>query len=143
MKSKKSHNTKHKREFGGCVELIPTLPDYTEFIDAHRLWCFPIHHLTHFVLQENPDSNGQKNIPPDQLILLYPPATVVLKGWRLELLVGPLVSGRVARVHAEKHLGALILEEAWVSEIYVLLREDLVLDQESLEQFISQQYERR
>ena len=59
------------------------------------------------------------------------------------MLVGPLVSGRVARVHAEKHLGALILEEAWVSEIYVLLRDNLVLEQDNLEQFISQQYERR
>jgi len=34
--------------------------------------------------------------------------------------VGPLVSGRVARVHAEKHLGTLIIDEAWVSEICVL-----------------------
>jgi hypothetical protein len=143
MKSEKSNHTKHKREFGGCVELIPTLPDYTEFIDAHRIWCFPIHHLTHFVLQENPDGNGQKNLPPDQIILLYPPATVVLKGWRLELLVGPLLSGRVARIHAEKHLGALILEEAWITEIYVILRENLIREQDKLENIISQQYERR
>jgi hypothetical protein len=43
----------------------------------------------------------------------------MLRGWRLELLVGPLASGRVARIHAEKHLGTLIIEEAWVSEIHV------------------------
>jgi hypothetical protein len=35
-------------------------------------------------------------------------------------MIGPLVSGRIARVHAEKHLGTLILEEAWVSEIHVV-----------------------
>jgi hypothetical protein len=139
MKSEKSHHSKHKREFGGCVELIPTPPDYTEFIDAHRIWCFPISHLTHFVLQENPNSSGQKTLPPDQLVLVYPPATVVLKGWRLELLLGPLVNGRVARVHAEKHLGALILEEAWVSEIRVLLRDNLIRDRERFENLISQQ----
>jgi len=139
MKSEKSHHAKHKREFGGCVELIPTPPDYTEFIDAHRIWCFPINHLTHFVLQENPNSSGQKTLPPDQLVLVYPPATVVLKGWRLELLLGPLVNGRVARVHAEKHLGALILEEAWVSEIRVLLRDNLIRDRERFENLISQQ----
>jgi hypothetical protein len=139
MKSEKSNHSKPKREFGGCVELIPARPDYTEFIDAHRAWCFPINHLTHFVLQENPNSNGEKALPPDQIVLVYPPATVVLKGWRLELLLGPLVNGRVARVHAEKHLGGLILEEAWVSEIRVLLRDNLILDQERLENLLSQQ----
>ena len=139
MKSEKSHQTKHKREFGGCVELIPTTPDYTEFIDAHRIWCFPINHLTHFVLQENPNSSGQKTFPPDQIILVYPPATVVLKGWRLELLLGPLVNGRVARVHAEKHLGALIFEEAWVSEIHVLLRDKTIREPNKLESLISEQ----
>jgi hypothetical protein len=90
-------------------------------------------------LQENPNSSGQKNLPPDQIVLVYPPATVVLKGWRLELLLGPLVNGRVARVHAEKHLGALILEEAWVSEIRVLLRDNLIRDREKFEDLISQQ----
>jgi hypothetical protein len=45
---------------------------------------------------------------------------VFLRGWRLELMIGPLVSGRIARVHAEKHLGTLILDEAWVSEIHVV-----------------------
>ena len=139
MKSEKSRLSKPKREFGGCVELIPARPDYTEFIDAHRIWCFPINHLTHFVLQANPNSSGQKTQPPDQLVLVYPPATVVLQGWRLELLLGPLVNGRVARVHAEKHLGALILEEAWVSEIRVLLRDNLIRDHERFENLISQQ----
>ena len=139
MNPEKSHHTKHKREFGGCVEFIPARPDYTEFIDAHRTWCFPISYLTHFVLQENPNNSGHKNLPPDQIILVYPPATVVLKGWRLELLLGPLVNGRVARVHAEKHLGALILEEAWVSEIHVLLRDNTILNQEKLKHWISEQ----
>jgi len=139
MKSEKSPRPKPKREFGGCVELIPTPPDYTEFLNAHRIWCFPIHHLTHFVLQENPTRNGQKTLPPNQLVLAYAPATVVIKGWRLEFLLGPLVNGRVARVHAEKNLGALILEEAWVSEIRVLLGVHLIRDHERFENLISPQ----
>jgi hypothetical protein len=53
-------------------------------------------------------------------MLVYPDAVVILRGWRLELLVGPLVAGRIARVHAEKHLGTLIIEEEWVSEIHVI-----------------------
>lgn len=133
------HSNKPKRQFTGCVELIPSSSDYTEFIDARRIWCFPIHHLTHFVLQEKPNSRSPKTLPPDQLVLFYPPATVVLKGWRLENLIGPLMNGRVARVHAEKHLGTLILEESWVSEIHVLLRDDTILDQEKLERWISEQ----
>ena len=34
-------------------------------------------------------------------------------------MVGPLISGRIARVHAEKLLGPLVIEEAWVSGIEV------------------------
>jgi hypothetical protein len=139
MKSEKSHHTRHKRQFNGCVELIPPSPDYIEFIDSHRIWGFAIRHLTYFVLQENPNCSGQKTLPPDQLVLVYPPEIVVLKGWRLELLVGPLVDGRVARIHAEKHLGALILEEAWVSEIHVLLHDSVILKQDRLEDLMSQQ----
>jgi hypothetical protein len=54
------------------------------------------------------------------LLLVYPEALVFLRGWRLELMIGPLITGRIARVHAEKHLGTLILDEAWVSEIHVV-----------------------
>ena len=57
------------------------------------------------------------------LVLVYPEARLVfLRGWRLELMLDPLVTGRVARVHAEKHLGTLILDEAWVSEISLFRR---------------------
>jgi hypothetical protein len=141
MKSDKSPRLagKPKREFGGSVELIPARPDYTEFIDAHRIWAFPISYLTHLLFQENPKSGGQKTLPPDQLVLVYTNAVVVLRGWRLELIISSLVTGRVARVHAEKHLGPLMLEESWVSEIHVLLRDDTILDHQRLERWISDQ----
>ena len=120
MKSDKSQPPKPKREFGGCIELIPARPDYTEFIDAHRIWGFPIRQLEQFVLDENPHHENKRTSPPDQLLLVYPKALVFLRGWRLEQMIGPLVTGRIARVHAEKHLGSLILDEAWVSEIHVV-----------------------
>ena len=120
MKSDKSQPPKPKREFGGCIELIPARPDYTEFIDAHRIWGFPIRQLEQFVLEENPHHENKRTSPPDQLLLIYPEALVFLRGWRLEQMIGPLVTGRIARVHAEKHLGTLILDEAWVSEIHVV-----------------------
>ena len=115
----KLHPLSHK-SFTGSVELIPPPPKFIEFIDAHRLWGFPIQQLAHFVLEENPEQRGKTTLPPHQLILVYPDAIVILRGWRLELLVGLLISGRVARIHAEKHLGTLIIEEAWVSEIHVI-----------------------
>ena len=116
---KPSHSLSHHRPFAGSVELISPPPDFIEFIAAHRLWAFPIRRLNRFTLAENPASPRHRTRPPHQLTLVYTDARVVLRGWRLELLVGPLVGGRVARIHAEKHLGALVIEEAWVSEIQV------------------------
>jgi hypothetical protein len=116
---KKLHALSHQ-PFAGSVELIPPPPKFVEFIDAHRLWGFPIEQLAHFVLEDNPEQRGKRTLPPHQLVLLYADAIVILRGWRLELMVGPLVGGRIARVHAEKHLGTLIIEEAWVSEIHVI-----------------------
>lgn len=120
MSLEKPHRHKSKRHFAGCIELIPHSPVCIEFIDAHRLWGFPMAHLTELVLEENPEHHGKKTSPPEQIVLHYRRSKVVLKGWRLELLAGPLIAGRVARIHAEKHLGPLILEEAWVSEIHVI-----------------------
>jgi hypothetical protein len=115
---KKLHPFSHK-PFAGSVEFIPPLLQFVEFIDADRLWGFPIAELTQFVLEDNPAHCAKQTSPPHQLTLTYPPAQVVLRGWRLELMVGPLVAGRVARVHAEKLLGPLVIEEPWVSEIHI------------------------
>jgi hypothetical protein len=116
--NKKSLPLAHKL-FAGSVELMPPSPLFIEFIEAHRLWGFPIRQLQQFSLEENPEHQRKRTLPPHQLTLVYLNSVVTLRGWRLELLVGPLVSGRVGRIHAEKHLGALVIEEAWVSEIQV------------------------
>ena len=115
----KFHPLSHK-PFSGSVELIPDQPLFTEFIDPHRLWGFPVAELEQFVLENNPQHQNKRTSPPHQLMLAYREALVFLRGWRLELMVGPLITGRIARVHAEKHLGSLIIEEAWVSEIHVV-----------------------
>ena len=117
--TKKLHHLSHK-PFVGSVKLTPPQPGFVEFIDSHRLWGFPIQQLAHFVLEDNPEHQGKRTLPPTQLILVFETGMVILKGWRLELMTGPLVTGRVAHVHAEKHLGALIIEEPWVSEIHVI-----------------------
>ena len=119
MSLRKNLHPLSPKPFVGSVELIPPPPFCIEFIDADRLWGFPIHQLAQFVLEDIPEHQGKRNLPPHQLTLFYSRSLVMLRGWRLELLVGPLVSGRVARIHAEKHLGTLIIEEAWVSEIHV------------------------
>jgi hypothetical protein len=108
-----------KPQFGGSIELIPPAPTMIEFIGKDGLWGFPIGQLNHFVLGRNPEHKEKSTIPPDQLRLFYPTAVVVLRGWRLELMIGALISGRVARVHAEKMLGSLMIEQPWVSEIQV------------------------
>ena len=124
MNPEKSHHAKNKREFSGCIELIPPQPVLIEFVTSNRIWGFPIGQLNHFNLGSNPEHNGKKNLPPDLLALSYDNSIVFLFGWRLELIVGPLMSGRVARIHAEKHLGTLMIEEAWVSEIKIIPRLD-------------------
>jgi hypothetical protein len=135
MKSEKTHH--RKREFNGCIELIPARPAYVEFIGPRRTWGFPIHHLTHFVFQENLHRADAKTSPTDQLILAYPPALVILKGWRLEQILDPLMQGRIKRIHAEKHLGTLMIEQTWVSEIHVIPFHDLILEPDKLENLIA------
>lgn len=120
MKSEKSHYTKDKREFRGCVELVPPQPRLIEFIDSRRIWGFPIEQLVYFALEEIPEHRNKPALPPDRLVLVYDLVVVILRGWRLEQVIEPLVNGRIARVHAEKHLGPLMIEEAWVSEICIL-----------------------
>lgn len=122
MKSKHVHRSarQHRREFSGSIEFIPPPPAHIEFIDGEKLYGFPMHQLAHFHLQEHSIHRNDKTQPPDELVLFYPAATVVLKGWRLEKLVDPLAGGRVARIHAEKHLGALMLGEAWVAQVLIV-----------------------
>jgi len=127
MKSEKSHSESNrpsadKPPFAGSVEIIPPRPTFIEFITAKHLWGIPLRQLDHFILGENPETDGKKTSPTDLLILNFETRKVFLYGWRLELMLDPLMQGRVKRVHAEKFLGTLIIGEPWVSEIKVFPR---------------------
>lgn len=113
---------KHSHEFAGCVEIIPARPTVIEFVTAKHLWGIPIRQMDYFVVGDNPLSDGKKTSPTDLLILVFETRIVFIFGWRLELMVDPLMQGRVKRVHAEKFLGTLMIEEPWVSEIKVIPR---------------------
>ena len=126
MKSEKSHSESGKPHFAGCVELIPVRPVFIEFITTQRLWGIPIRQLEFFTLKNNPEADARKTSPTDLLILVFQTRLVLLLGWRLELMLGPLMQGRVKRVHAEKHLGALMIGEPWVSEIIVAPRDTTI-----------------
>jgi len=64
-----------------------------EFVTTNRIWDFhPA--VEAFYLGSNPEHSSKKNLPPDLLALTYDTSIVFLFGWRLELMVGPLVSGR-------------------------------------------------
>jgi hypothetical protein len=111
-----------KPEFDSSVELIPPRPAFIEFVTAHRLWGIPIRQLDYFVLGNNPEPAGKKTLPTDLLILVFETSTVFLFGWRLELLLDPLMHGRVKRIRAGKLPGTLMTGEPWVSEIKIAPR---------------------
>ena len=111
-----------KHQFTGCVEQVPEQPTFIEFVTSRLLWGIPLRQLQCFVLGSNPESDGKKTSPPDLLILVFETRTVFLFGWRLDTLLDPLMKGRVKRVHAEKHLGTLMICEPWVSEILIASR---------------------
>ncbi len=125
MKSEKSHSESNrlssdKPQFNGSVEIIPPRPVFIEFITAKQLWGIPLQQLAYFVLGDNPERDGKKTSPPDLLVLVFKTRIVCLFGWRLELILDPLMQGRVKRIHAEKHLGTLMIGEPWVSEVRVI-----------------------
>lgn len=127
MKSGKSHSQSNrppldKPQFAGSVEIIPSRPAFIEFITTKHLWGIPLRQLDYFILGYNPESDGKKTSPPDLLMLFFQTRLVCLFGWRLELMLDPLMQGRVKRVHAEKFLGTLMIGEPWVSEIVIVPR---------------------
>jgi hypothetical protein len=122
MKSETSHSDPGKPPFAGCVDLIPASPTCIEFVTARRLWGIPLRQLESFSLGGNPEADGKKTSPTDLLVLVFATRLVFLFGWRLELMLDPLMQGRVRRIHAEKFLGTLMIGEPWVSEIVIAPR---------------------
>ena len=127
MKSEKSHSESNrtsadKPQFSGSVEFIPPRPTFIEFITASHLWGMLLRQLDFFILGHNPESDGKKTSPTDLLVLFFETRIVLLYGWRLELVLDPLMQGRVKRIHAEKFLGTLMIDQPWVSDINIIPR---------------------
>ncbi len=85
-------------ELNRCYSGVLSNPRMIEFVGRWQIRGFPIGCLNQYILQANPESNGDTNRPPDELTLDYPAAVVTLEGWRLDLLAGELRFGHVARV---------------------------------------------
>jgi len=127
MKSEKSHSQSNRPspynpEFKGSVEIIPASHSFIELISNRRLWGFPFRQLEFVSLCNNPDFNSRKTSPTDMLVLIFRTRVAMLFGWRLELILDPLMQGRIKRIHAEEHLGTLVIGEPWVSEIVIVPR---------------------
>ena len=83
-----------------CCAGVSSYPVMIEFVGRWQVRGFPIGCLNQYILQANPESNGDTNTPPDELTLDYPAAVVTLVGWRLDLLAEELRFGHVVRVRA-------------------------------------------
>jgi hypothetical protein len=72
---------------------------YAEFIASDgRVYGFPLAQLVNYVLEANPESDGDKDAPPDRLTFYFTSHDVVLIGWRLKRLVGTLKKERLPSV---------------------------------------------
>lgn len=72
---------------------------YVEFIASDgRAYGFPLAHLVNYVLEANPESDGDKDAPPDRLTFYFSSHDVVLIGWRLKRLVDTLKKERLPGV---------------------------------------------
>ena len=101
-----------------------------EFVGRWQVRGFPIGCLNQYILQANPESNGDTNTPPDELTLDYPAAVVTLVGWRLDLLADELRFGHVVRVRVVPPPStASKVEEPHVTHIWVRELGDLVSDE--------------
>ena len=89
--SQSSRSSSDKPHFTGCVELIPPLPTFIEFVTARCLWGIPIRQLEFFVLGSNPESDGKKTSPTDMLVLVFETRLAFLFGWRLDQMLDPLM----------------------------------------------------
>jgi len=126
---KSQHPEADKPQFAGCVAIIPEPSTFIEFITAANWrWGIPIRKLELFILESNPKSDGKKTSSPDLLFLAFETHLVFLFGWRLQLMLEPLMQGRVKRIHAEKYLGTLMIEEPWVSDIAIIPRTSSLMD---------------
>ena len=99
-----------------------------QFVGERMIWGFDWSHLNYFVLKANPDCHDPKVEPADELIFYFHAAKVTLLGWRLNLMLDHIASHSITRVwKLKKEAASQDMEVAWISEIFVLPYDDLVL----------------
>jgi len=75
------------------------LSRYVEFIASDgRAYGFPLAQLVNYVLEANPESDGDKDAPPDRLTFYFTSHDVILLGWRLKRLIEALKKERLPSV---------------------------------------------
>jgi hypothetical protein len=94
---------------------------YIEFIASDgRAYGFPLAHLVNYVLEANPESDGDKDAPPDRLTFYFSSHDVVLLGWRLTRLTAALRKERLPNITtAEQRYAGMAAKEPLVSRIKV------------------------
>ena len=104
-----------------CYTIRRSPPMMIEFVGRWQIRGFPIGCLNQYILQPNPESNGDaNNTPPDELMLEYPGAVVTLEGWRLDLLAQELRFGHVVRIRVVPPPSTTsMVEEPHVTHIWV------------------------
>lgn len=97
------------------------LSRYVEFIASDgRAYGFPLAHLVNYVLEANPESDGDKDAPPDRLTFYFSSHDVVLLGWRLMRLTAALRKERLPSIATtEQRYASVAAKEPFVSQIKV------------------------
>jgi hypothetical protein len=120
MKSEKAQSEANGPQFIGCIEIVPSLPAFIEFVSAEQIWGIPPKQLEFFILSHSRKSDGKK--ATDLLVLVFKTRLVFLFGLRLERMLDPLTQGRIKRIHTEKPGGSRRVGEPKVSQIVVTPR---------------------
>jgi hypothetical protein len=109
-------------ESNPCYSGVLSNPRMIEFVGRRQVRGFPIESLNQYILQANPESDGDTSTPPDELTLEYLTAVVTLEGWRLDLLTVELRFGHVVRVRVvpppakESKVGEPHVTRIWVRD---------------------------
>jgi hypothetical protein len=69
-----------------------------EFRVDKRRRGFHSSHLIEYTLEENPEAKDDPNTPPEQLVLAFATADVIVSGWRLGRLASLLHENKLAIV---------------------------------------------
>lgn len=97
------------------------LSRYVEFIVTDgRAYGFPLAQLINYVLEANPESDGDKDAPPDRLTFYFSSHDVVLLGWRLKRLAAALRKERLPSIATtEQRYASISAKEPFVTHIKV------------------------